>query len=158
MAAHACLKNEFTEVEKYHNLMRWLIWPFLYVHCKQHIFVPIIYRYMGISTGSAGVYVWEVAWSFTHWVSSRHLSECKIFNYCLRYFWWNYRKINISLRRLFFVPIMAFESLDMHKTIPWSIPRQTCFFTTNISTGFLGSKLHGGVSLMLLAGWLLQLN
>ena len=26
MAAHACLKNEFTEDEKYHNLMRWLIY------------------------------------------------------------------------------------------------------------------------------------
>ena len=26
MAAHACLKNEFTEDEKYHNLMSWLIW------------------------------------------------------------------------------------------------------------------------------------
>ena len=25
MAAHACLKNEFTEDEKCHNLMRWLI-------------------------------------------------------------------------------------------------------------------------------------
>ena len=25
MAAHACMKNEFTEDEKYHNLMRWLI-------------------------------------------------------------------------------------------------------------------------------------
>ena len=25
MAAHAPLKNEFTEDEKYHNLMRWLI-------------------------------------------------------------------------------------------------------------------------------------
>ena len=25
MAAHAHLKNEFTEDEKYHNLMRWLI-------------------------------------------------------------------------------------------------------------------------------------
>ena len=25
MAAHACLKNEFTENEKYHNLIRWLI-------------------------------------------------------------------------------------------------------------------------------------
>ena len=25
MAAHAGLKNEFTEDEKYHNLMRWLI-------------------------------------------------------------------------------------------------------------------------------------
>ena len=24
MAAHACLKNEFTEDEKCHNLMRWL--------------------------------------------------------------------------------------------------------------------------------------
>ena len=24
MAAHARLKNEFTEDEKYHNLMRWL--------------------------------------------------------------------------------------------------------------------------------------
>ena len=24
MAAHACLKNEFTEDEKYHNLMSWL--------------------------------------------------------------------------------------------------------------------------------------
>ena len=24
MAAHACLKNEFTEDEKYNNLMRWL--------------------------------------------------------------------------------------------------------------------------------------
>ena len=26
MTAHACLKNEFTEDEKYHNLMTWLIW------------------------------------------------------------------------------------------------------------------------------------
>ena len=26
MAAHAPLKNEFTEDEKYHNLMRWLIY------------------------------------------------------------------------------------------------------------------------------------
>ena len=26
MAAQACLKNDFTEGEKYHNLMRWLIW------------------------------------------------------------------------------------------------------------------------------------
>ena len=26
MAAHARLKNEFTEDEKYHNLMRWLIY------------------------------------------------------------------------------------------------------------------------------------
>ena len=25
MAVHACLKNEFTEDEKYHNLMSWLI-------------------------------------------------------------------------------------------------------------------------------------
>ena len=25
MAAHACLKNEFTDDEKYHNLMSWLI-------------------------------------------------------------------------------------------------------------------------------------
>ena len=25
MAAHACLKNEFTEDEKYHNRMTWLI-------------------------------------------------------------------------------------------------------------------------------------
>ena len=25
MAAHACLKNEFTEDEKYHNLMTWFI-------------------------------------------------------------------------------------------------------------------------------------
>ena len=24
MAAHACLKNEFTKDEKYHNLMTWL--------------------------------------------------------------------------------------------------------------------------------------
>ena len=24
MAAHVCLKNEFTEDEKYHNLMKWL--------------------------------------------------------------------------------------------------------------------------------------
>ena len=24
MAAHACLKNDFMEDEKYHNLMRWL--------------------------------------------------------------------------------------------------------------------------------------
>ena len=28
MAAHARLKNEFTEDEKYHNLMRWLISPY----------------------------------------------------------------------------------------------------------------------------------
>ena len=26
MAAHACLKNEFTEDENYHNLMSWLIY------------------------------------------------------------------------------------------------------------------------------------
>ena len=26
MAVHACLKCEFTEDEKYHNLMRWLIY------------------------------------------------------------------------------------------------------------------------------------
>ena len=26
MAAHARLKNEFTEDEKYHNLMAWVIW------------------------------------------------------------------------------------------------------------------------------------
>ena len=26
MAEHVCLKNEFTEDEKYHNLMRWLKW------------------------------------------------------------------------------------------------------------------------------------
>ena len=25
MSAHACLKNELTEDEKYHNLLRWLI-------------------------------------------------------------------------------------------------------------------------------------
>ena len=29
MAAHARLKNEFTEDEKYHNLMPWLIFPLL---------------------------------------------------------------------------------------------------------------------------------
>ena len=29
MAAHACLKNEFTEDEKYHNLVRWLKLAFL---------------------------------------------------------------------------------------------------------------------------------
>ena len=28
MTAHARLKNEFTEHEKYHNLMRWLKYPF----------------------------------------------------------------------------------------------------------------------------------
>ena len=27
MAAHARLKNEFTGDQKYHNLMRWLIFP-----------------------------------------------------------------------------------------------------------------------------------
>ena len=26
MAVHACLKEEFREDEKYHNLMTWLIW------------------------------------------------------------------------------------------------------------------------------------
>ena len=31
MAAHACLKNEFTEDEKYRNLMRWL----KYLHSEQ---------------------------------------------------------------------------------------------------------------------------
>ena len=34
MAAHTRLKNEFTEEEKYHNLMRWLIWV-NYVFCFQ---------------------------------------------------------------------------------------------------------------------------
>ena len=29
MAVHACLKNEFTEDEKYHNLMRWLKYAYL---------------------------------------------------------------------------------------------------------------------------------
>ena len=29
MAAHARLKNEFTEDQKYHNLMRWLFLCFL---------------------------------------------------------------------------------------------------------------------------------
>ena len=31
MAAHVYLKNEFTEDEKYHNLMSWLKW---YKHCR----------------------------------------------------------------------------------------------------------------------------
>ena len=31
MAAHACLKNEFTEDEKYHNLMNWLNCNFVQV-------------------------------------------------------------------------------------------------------------------------------
>ena len=31
MAAHARLKNEFTEDEKYHNLMRWLKWRFILI-------------------------------------------------------------------------------------------------------------------------------
>ena len=29
MAVHACLKNDFMEEEKYHNLMRWLICQWL---------------------------------------------------------------------------------------------------------------------------------
>ena len=28
MATHERLKNEFTENEKYHNLITWQIWPF----------------------------------------------------------------------------------------------------------------------------------
>ena len=35
MAAHACLKNEFTEDEKYHNLMSWLI---LYIKAHERDF------------------------------------------------------------------------------------------------------------------------
>ena len=30
MAAYARLKNEFTEDEKYHNLMSWLIFAYFY--------------------------------------------------------------------------------------------------------------------------------
>ena len=30
MAAHTRLKNEFTEEEKYHNLMTWLIYLFIF--------------------------------------------------------------------------------------------------------------------------------
>ena len=35
MAAHARLKNEFTEDEKYHNLMRWLIYAKSYEQQEQ---------------------------------------------------------------------------------------------------------------------------
>ena len=35
MAAHARLKNEFTEDEKYHNLMRWLNCIFTSFQCKR---------------------------------------------------------------------------------------------------------------------------
>ena len=35
MAAHARLKNEFTEDEKYHNLIRWLILFYHRVMCPK---------------------------------------------------------------------------------------------------------------------------
>ena len=43
MAAHVRLKNEFTEDEKYHNLMRWLIFSvsaFLSMHIYSHSIGP----------------------------------------------------------------------------------------------------------------------
>ena len=39
MAAHACLKNEFTEDEKYYNLMSWLI--YYQGHLKYHNYKKI---------------------------------------------------------------------------------------------------------------------
>ena len=41
MAAHARLKNEFTEDEKYHNLMRWLI---LFLKIYLDIYIECIHR------------------------------------------------------------------------------------------------------------------
>ena len=40
MAAHARLKNEFTEDEKYHNLMRWLKY---FLNMRLEIIVPCIF-------------------------------------------------------------------------------------------------------------------
>ena len=39
MAAHARLKDEFTEDEKYHNLMRWHIWFLGYLMEQNQNFV-----------------------------------------------------------------------------------------------------------------------
>ena len=47
MAAHACLKNEFTEDEKCQNLMRWLIFFFKNqrgsISVSSHIFAECLY-------------------------------------------------------------------------------------------------------------------
>ena len=37
MAVHACLKNDLTEDEKYHNLMNWLIWAGALQNLQNHV-------------------------------------------------------------------------------------------------------------------------
>ena len=52
MAAHVCLKNEFTEDEKYHNLMRWLIWlcvQYLQILSRTKLPIPILQYYLSLS-------------------------------------------------------------------------------------------------------------
>ena len=56
MAAHACLKNEFTEDEKYHNLMRWLKWYvccFFYSTPKGSLPERMVRRYSTVSVEDA---------------------------------------------------------------------------------------------------------
>ena len=38
MAGHVRLKNEFTEDEKYHNLMTWLIWCYFTDKVAEQVF------------------------------------------------------------------------------------------------------------------------
>ena len=56
MAAHACLKNEFTEDKKYHNLMRWLDKFCYQVKDKLIIILPLLPGSYQKSVYQKGVY------------------------------------------------------------------------------------------------------
>ena len=68
MAAYARLKNEFTEDEKYHNLMRWLI----YTEPKIFMLSSILVNYNSVLAETVDWFKLkrlgkDIAWYFVPW-------------------------------------------------------------------------------------------